>query len=455
MSYMFPEGFKWGSSTNAQQFEGGWNSGGKGVSISDVRNLPNISDDNDFEDFKVAADHFNRYKEDIAFYGEMGFNIYRFTISWPRIFPNGYDSEPNQAGLDFYAGILTELEKYNIDPVVTVYAYDLPVQLLNEYGGWLSRQCVDDYIRYAEVLVNAFKGRVKYWVPFNEQNMLYLDAEYITGYKPKNNTERLMIEHNANLAYARFTKLVHKIDPEAKVGGNIANTCVYPVTCDPRDVEAADEFSYSFGYGFADVFVRKHYPQYYLNQFKDVDFSRVFLPGDLDEIGSSEPDFISLTYYMSTPIKATPEGDKYIPSINDLKGKNPFVKQSKWGWNIDPYGFKHFLTDFYHRYQLPILILENGLGAVDVVESDGSINDDYRIDYLKEHIMRMHEAVASGVKIIGYLTWSATDLCSTREGFVKRYGFVYVDKSNLTRLRKKSFYWYKNVISTNGACIEG
>lgn len=447
----FSKDFLWGSSTNAQQFEGAWNEGGKGVSIADVRVIPGMPADANFNEFKMAAQHYHNFKEDIAHYGEMGFGIYRFTIAWSRIFPNGNDEEANEEGLAFYDAMLTELEKYNIKPVVTLYAYDMPINLLKEYNGWMSRQCVTDYLKYVETVIDRYKGRVKYWVPFNEQNCLAFDQEYMTGYSAKNKKEVFQIEHNFNLAYAQTTRLVHKIDPEAKTGGNICNTCVYPYSCNPKDVEAADEFAQVFGYSFADIFVRKQYTKFYLKQFEDFDTSDIILDGDMDIIASSEPDFLSLTYYMSSAIKAS---GKEI-SLESIKSANPYIKQTEWGWNIDSYGFKHFLVDFYHRYQIPILILENGLGHRDKVEEDGSIIDDYRIEYLRTHIKRMKEAVVEGVDMIGYLTWSATDLYSTREGFEKRYGFVHVDKdNNLKRTPKKSFYWYKKVIKTNGEDLE-
>lgn len=450
MSSAFPKGFLWGSSTNAQQFEGGWNKGGKGVSIADVREIPGMPEDASFEDFKNAAQHYTHYKEDIAYYGLMGFGIYRFTMAWTRIFPNGNDPEPNEEGLAFYDRVLTELEKYGIQPVVTLYAYDLPLHLLESYDGWMSRQCIQDYLRYVETVINRFKGRVKYWVPFNEQNFLRIDEEYMTGYKAKNEKEIFRMEHHFNLAYAQATALIHRIDPAAKTGGNVGNMCVYPATCNPADVEAADRFIYGLGYAFADVYARKQYSRYYLAPLeKKYDLSDIILDGDMDIIAKAEPDFLSLTYYMSSVAKADGADGKL--SMEMIKGANPYVKQTEWGWNIDPYGFKHYIMDFYHRYQLPVLILENGLGHRDVVEEDGTIHDDYRIEYLKNHIERMREAIEDGAEVIGYLTWSATDLYSTREGFEKRYGFVHVDKQDgLKRRPKKSLEWYKKVIASNG-----
>lgn len=450
----FPQGFLWGSSTNAQQFEGGWDQGGKGLSIADVRGQVAGIDTSaaDFDAFKQASDHYHRFPEDIALYAEMGFGIYRFTMSWARIFPNGNDAEPNEEGLAFYDAMLTELERHHISPVVTLYAYDLPQHLVDAYGGWRSRQCIEDYVRYVTTVVARFRGRVRYWVPFNEQNAIILDQQYMTGVVPVDRTEVARITHHFSLAWALATVAIHDADPLAKTGGNVCNTCVYPLSCDPRDVEAADEFAQAWGYAFGDLFVRKEYSGFFYHQFRDVDLTAVIEPGDLAVISAAQPDFLSITYYMSNVLRHMSEEEKNN-GIGVLMGtKNPHVSQTEWGWNIDPYGFKHFLVDFWHRYQMPLLILENGLGHRDVVEPDGSIDDTYRIDYLRDHITRMKEAVDLGVQVIGYLTWSATDLYSTREGFDKRYGFVHVDKEDgLTRRRKKSFAWYQKVIASNGA----
>ncbi len=449
----FPEGFLWGSSTNAQQFEGGWDADGKGVSISDVRQgLQDIDPlASDFSGFKVASDHYHRYAEDISLYGQMGFGIYRFTMAWTRIFPNGNDAEPNEAGLAFYDDMLAELERHGIAPVVTLYAYDLPQSLVDQYGGWRSRQCIDDYLRYVQTVVQRYKGRVKYWVPFNEQNAIILDPDYMVGIHPVDRTEHAMITHHFSLAWAKATVLIHEVDPEAKTGGNICNTCVYPETPDPRDVEATDEFAQSWGYAFGDLFARKQYSGFFRKIFDDVDLDAIVTDDDLAVIAAAEPDFLSLTYYMSNVMSAKlnfrDQGIKVLTSV-----PNPYLEQTEWGWNIDPYGFKHFLLDFSHRYQMPLLILENGLGHRDELEPEGVVHDDYRINYLRAHIQRMKEAIDLGADVIGYLTWSATDLYSTREGFEKRYGFVYVDQdNNLRRILKSSFHWYKKVIASNGA----
>lgn len=445
----FSKEFLWGSSTNAQQFEGAWNEGGKGLSIADVRSIPNMPESADFDEFKIAADHYHHMEEDIALYGEMGFTIYRFTISWSRIFPNGNDKEPNEEGLAFYERMLTELEKYGIIPVATLYAYDLPLHLLKAYNGWMSRQCIIDYLRYVETVVTRFKGKVKFWIPFNEQNFILMDSEYMTGYKAKDKKDIFQLEHHFNLAYAEATRLIHRLDCDAKVGGNVGTACLYPKTCNPADVEACDTLLYNIFYNFADIYFRKTYTSRYMKNVNGYDISDILLQGDLETIAGAEPDFISTTYYFSSGVTMDDLNDE--KPMNGLKAGNPYCEANEWGWAIDPYGFKHFLTDIYHRYQMPILILENGLGHRDVVKQDGTINDDYRVDYLAKHIGRMKEAADEGVELIGYLTWSATDLYSTREGFEKRYGFVHVSKTEgFKRRKKKSFYWYQKVIKSNG-----
>ena len=442
----FKKDFKWGSSTNAQQFEGGHGQGGKGVSIADVRVIPGADKESNFNEFKIASDHYHHMKEDIKLYAEMGFEIYRFTIAWTRIFPYGDEIEANPEGIAFYSAMLDELDKYNIEPVATLYAYDLPLNLLEKYRGFMSREIIKDFTHYAETVIKAFKGRIKYWIPFNEQNFIDLDSEYMTGYKAKNRAEVFQLQHHFNLCYAKTTNLVHEIDPAAKVGGNLGNVCLYPLNCDPVNVEATDELAYKSGYGFADVLFRGVYSGIFIKSYEGTDFSSIVLDDDLEVLKSASPDFMALCYYLSAAIEANSFEDR---ALNGVITKNPYIDATEWKWPIDPYGFKHYLHDYYHRYQLPILITENGMGARDTLKEDGTVNDDYRIKYLADHIARMKEAVEEGVEMIGYLTWSATDLYSNREGFEKRYGFVYIDK-DYKRIKKRSFDWYKKVISTNG-----
>ncbi len=448
----FPKEFLWGSSTNAQQFEGGWNEGGKGLSIADVRSGEFAAGlkapDAAFDDFKTAADHYHHVEEDIDLYGEMGFGIYRFSMAWSRIFPQGDDEKPNQAGLDFYDRMLTALERNHIQVVCTLYAYDMPQALLEKCGGFMSREGVAAYCRYVDTVSRYFKGRIHYYVPFNEQNTLLWIPKYCTGSEPKTQAEKFTFDHNLNLCYAKATRIIHTNDSKARVGGNICNTCNYPATCNPKDIEATDMANYS-NYAYGDIFCRGVYPKYYLNRFEGVDFDSVIQPGDMETIAAAEPDFLSLTYYMSNLCGAQASGDTLL----NTKLSNPYLKTTEWGWNIDPYGFYHYIMDFYHRFGLPVLILENGLGHTDKLEADGAVHDDYRIAYLRDHIRWMAKAVEDGVDMIGYCTWSATDLYSTHEGFEKRYGFVYVDKNTMKRFRKDSFFWYKKLIETNGECL--
>ena len=454
MSIPFPEGFLWGSSTNAQQFEGGHNEGGKGLSIADVRR-PNMWGDPTvssnvaaFDQFKIASDHYHHLEEDINFYGEMGFTVYRFSMAWSRIFPTGLEEVPCQEGLDFYDRMLTLLETHHISPVCTLYAYDMPAYLAREKVGFINRECVAYYLRYVNAVSRHFKGRIRFYVPFNEQNTMARISEYACGVVADTPEKRFLLDHHLNLAWAQATRVIHANDPQAMVGGNIANTCFYPADCNPLSIKAADDNAACFGYAYADVFARKRYSPFFRRAHKDVDIDTLMASADLDIIASAEPDFLSVTYYMST--LATGGGQAGDTLLN-TKLSNPFVPQTEWGWNIDPYGFEHFLVDFAHRYQMPLLILENGLGHRDSLEANGSVQDDYRIDYLREHIRAMRRAMELGADVIGYCTWSAIDLYSTHEGFGKRYGFVYVDEKTLERRRKKSFYWYKRVIATNGA----
>lgn len=447
----FTKNFLWGSSTNAQQFEGAYNEGGKGLSIADVRNGFFTGDEEEseigcFDSFKTASDHYHHLEEDIDLLGEMGFGIYRFSMAWSRIFPNGDDETPNQEGLDFYERMITLLEKHHIKVVCTLYAYDLPLALVNKYQGFLSREVVEAYCRYVDTVSKYFKGRIHYYVPFNEQNTMLWIPKYCAGVEPQNAEERFRLDHHLNLSYAKAVRIIHENDSDAKVGGNICNTCNYPATCNPRDVEAADTANFK-SYAYADVFCRGQYPKYYLNSFGTVDFDSIILPGDMEEIALVKPDFLSLTYYMSNVCSGEKgSGDTLL----NTRMRNKYLKTTEWGWFIDPYGFYHYLMDFYHRYQMPILVLENGLGHTDNLTADYTIHDDYRIDYLKNHIEWMEKAIENGVEMIGYCTWSAIDLYSTHEGFEKRYGFVYVDKYTLKRYKKDSFYWYKNLITNNG-----
>lgn len=459
----------WGSSTNAQQFEGGWKEGGKGLSISDVRVLSN-----DYSDFHFASDHYHHMEEDLDLYEEMGFSIYRFSISWTRIFPTGEEELPNEEGLAFYDRMVDGLIKRGIIPVATLYAYDLPKALADKYKGFLDRKVIDLYVKYVTTIFQHFKGRIKYYTPFNEPNLFHTDAEYIMGVKGLTEKEKWQAEHHITLAYVHSVNACHEIDPQAKIGPNSATQIMYPDSCNPKTVRKALEEMYLLNWAYLDVYVRGFYPKYFLNYLERNDWLPHFEEGDLELIASVKPDLISTTYYQTQVIKEN-DPSFSVPSMDEkpagappaktvqealvqyrASNLNPYTDESEWGWIIDPDGFYYQLMEMYHRYQLPILILENGLAATEELDDQHKVYDDYRIDYLASHIETMKQAIEDGVDIIGYCTWSAHDLHSTREGFVKRYGFIYVDRyehtiKTMKRYKKKSFYWYKKVIVTNGA----
>lgn len=461
-----PNNFLWGSSTNAQQFEGGWNEGGKGLSISDLRVL-----NNGYSDFKLASDHYHHLEEDLDLMEEMGFSIYRFSISWARILPNGDDENPNSEGLKFYDRMVDGLIKRGIAPVATLYAYDLPAALLEKYNGFLDRRCIDAYVHYSEIIFEHFKGRIKYYVPFNEPNCFHRDSEYIAGNKDLTAKQIWQCEHHFTLAYARCLNACHAIDPDALIGPNCACSITYPLTCHPKDVRAANKQMYLDSYAYMDIYIKGRYPKYFINYLESMDCLPEMEDGDLELLASIKPDYLSTTYYFSSVASHTPVPEDQKVTRPDkefqeglvhygVRVENPYTETSEWGWNIDADGFYYQLMDLYYRYDLPILVLENGFGATEELDKDNKVHDDYRIDYLAKHIQRMEEAISDGVDLIGYLTWSALDLHSTRQGFVKRYGFVYVDRhehtiKSMKRYPKKSFYWYKKVISTNGEDLSG
>lgn len=447
----FPATFLWGSSTNAQQFEGGRDEGGVGVSIADVRVIPGY-EDADFSGFKTASDHYHHLEEDLDLYAEMGFQTYRFSMAWTRIFPNGDELTPNAEGLAFYDRMVDGLIARNIVPICTLYAYDLPQHLVEKYGGWANRQSVEDYTRYVATVVEHFKGRIKYYVPFNEYNCIWIDRAYMTGTPVENDTDMFKVIHHMDMCYAHACEIVHRVDPDAKVGTNIANNIAYPASPRPEDVEECEKHKYFMGWGFTDIQARGYYPKYFLNRFEGVDFDAIIADGDLAYMKEHiKPDFISLTYYFTTVIA---QGEKEGNAMS-TGHVNPYCDHTEWGWSIEPYGFYLMLMEYWHRYQLPLLVLENGLGHRDVlVEEDGvqRVHDQNRIKFLRDHIQWMDKAVADGVEMVGYCTWVAIDLYSTREGFGKRYGFVYIDADHdFKRIKKDSFYWYGKVIASNGA----
>lgn len=476
----FPKGFLWGGATAANQLEGAYNEGGKGLSIFDmVQFVPkeertneiemDIRSKKELEDLLAGTvgdnfpkrrgiDFYHRYKEDIALFAEMGFKTFRMSISWPRIFPNGDETEPNEEGLAFYDNVFDELLKYGIEPLVTLSHYEIPLALVQKYNGWADRRVVEFFVHYAETVFNRYKGKVKYWLTFNEINISTLSPYIGSGVlidevEHKEQTVYQALHHQF-VASARAVKACHEMIPDAMIGCMLARMEVYPETCSPDDVlEALKEDQMNLF--FTDVQVRGYYPSFMLSYFEENDIKIDMLPGDEEILLQHTVDYLSFSYYMSMVASGAPGKKK--EKGNFFSGvKNPYLESSDWGWQIDPKGLRITLKKMYDRYQVPLFIVENGLGAYDKVEEDGSINDDYRIDYMRAHIEQMQEAIKEGVDLIGYTSWGCIDLISASTSEMsKRYGFIYVDQDDygngtLERSKKKSFDWYKQVITTNG-----
>ena len=483
-----PDGFLWGGATADFQCEGGVNEGGRGMSTHDFETdgsvdhprcttyrlpdgttgearssflnpadipdgaTPYIRDDRYYPSHK-AVDFYHHYKEDIALMAEMGCNVYRFSIGWSRIFPTGDEDSPNEAGLKFYDDVLTELEKYHMTPLITIQHDEMPVYLAEKYDGWSSRHVVDCYVKYARVLFERFGKRCKYWLTFNEINAVR--GFVACGTHKCDNQTHYNAAHNMFIASALAVKMGHEMMPGSQFGAMYASSELYPATCKPEDVfrrlQARRETLY-----FIDIMARGYYPSYSADLLgrRGVTLTAK-LPGDEEILREGTLDYVSFSYYRSNIISTE------TTNFNVLGGDlNPYLPKTDWGWPIDPIGLRFLLNEYYDRYQKPLFIVENGLGAVDKVEPDGSINDDYRIDYLRSHLQEMAKAICiDGVECLGYTMWGPMDLVSLSTGEMKkRYGWIYVDmddKGNgtLKRSRKKSFYWMKEVIDTNGGSL--
>jgi len=473
MKTVFPSDFLWGGAAAANQFEGAYREGGKGLSTADVlkcgkERMQIMADYNaitaaieNIEGYypsHEAIDFYHHYEEDIALFAEMGFKTFRTSIAWTRIFPEGDELEPNEEGLKFYDRLFDELAKYNIEPLVTLSHYEMPLGLVKKYGGWRDRKVIECFERYARVVLERYQHKVNYWLTFNEINVSALAPFIGAGIivKEDENKHQVVYQgiHHQLVASALAVKACHEINPDAKIGCMICGLPFYANTCHPDDVFEAMEKERE-SYFFGDVQSRGYYPSYMARFFAEHGVTIEMAAGDEEILAQHTVDFISFSYYMSLVTSADANMD--LTDGNMSGGvKNPYLKASDWGWQIDPKGLRIFLNRLYDRYQKPLFIVENGLGAVDKIEEDGSINDDYRIDYLRDHIVEMKEAIKDGVEIMGYTTWGCIDLISASTGEMKkRYGFIYVDKDNdgqgtLTRSKKKSFDWYQNVIRTNG-----
>ena len=465
MTTAFPDGFLWGGATAANQLEGAHDADGKGLSIQDVmpRGVAGPPTDEPTPDNLklVGIGHYHRYAEDIALFAEMGFTVYRFSIAWSRIFPNGDEETPNEPGLAFYDRLLDELERHGIEPLVTISHYETPLHLATTYDGWIDRRMIGFYERYARTLFERYGHRVRYWLTFNEINSV-LHAPLLSGgiWTPRerlSEADLYQAIHHELVASASATRIAREVNPELRVGCMLLAMPIYPLTPDPQDVLQvlhADHGNLAFG----DVHVRGEYPGYLLRSLRDKGIVLDITDEDRQTLRNHTVDFVSFSYYMSI-CESAGGGEAGLGNI--LGGvRNPKLPASEWGWQIDPVGLRIVLNQFWDRWGKPLFIVENGLGARDeLVEVDGvkTVEDDYRIAYLNDHLVQVREAIADGVDVLGYTWWGPIDVVSAFTAQLsKRYGFIYVDRDDdgtgtLARYRKKSFGWYRDTIASNGA----
>ena len=477
----FPETFLWGAAISATQAEGAYNRDGKGLTIQDFitsgslnnerRFTPEISDEHYYPSHD-GVKFYDYALDDIETFASLGLKSFRLSISWARIFPNGNEETPNQLGLDHYLKIFKLCKEHKIEPIVTLSHFDTPWFITKNYNGFYSRETIQMFLNYAETVMNYYKGYVKYWLPFNEINFGVLqmgaykslgmiDPEIANGTKNANYSElkvplskQIVALHHQFIASALTVKLAHKIDPNNKVGCMIGYITQYPLTSHPKDILKAQEIDRILNKFASDVSVRGEYPSYIQNWFHENNIELEITQEDAEILKAGTVDFYAFSYYMSNC--ATFRSDVEVVHGNLMGGvKNEYLETTDWGWQLDPQGLTYTLNDLWDRYEIPLMIVENGLGAPDEV-IDGKINDQYRIEYLKNHIEAMQKALSYGVNLIGYMPWSALDLVSSGTGEMKkRYGLVYVDRDNegngnYKRIIKESGYWYQSVIKNRG-----
>ncbi|MBE0338864.1 glycoside hydrolase family 1 protein [Paenibacillus sp. 23TSA30-6] len=458
----FPEDFFWGGSTSAYQVEGAWDEDGKGPSVIDMANhVEGVTD------FKVTSDHYHMFKEDVALMAEMGFKAYRFSIAWTRIYPQGA-GEVNQKGIAFYSSLINELIKYGIEPIVTMYHFDLPYAL-EKQGGWSKRETIDAFEQYAKTLFENFGDRVKHWLTINEQNMLILHPGSIgTLDTSLENPQKVLYQQNHHMlvAQAKAMVLCHEMLPDAKIGPAPNIGVIYPASSKPEDTLAADNYAAIRNWLYLDMAVFGRYNHIAWSYLVEKGYEPVIEEGDMDILAKGNPDFIAFNYYTSQTVGESLDdgndfshtGDQHeiVGEPGAYRGSvNPNLQTTEFGWEIDPVGFRSTLRQIYSRYHLPLIVTENGLGAFDKLEEGDVVNDPYRIDFFNKHIEQIQLAITDGVEVFGFCPWSAIDLVSTHQGSSKRYGFIYVDREefdlkDLRRIRKQSFYWYQKLIATNG-----
>lgn len=460
----FPDDFLWGASTSAYQVEGAWNTDGKGLSVIDMMNHSTES-----ADFTVASDHYHQFKDDIRLFHELGLKTYRFSIAWTRIIPNG-TGEINEQGLQYYEELIDELHRYGIEPIVTLYHFDLPYTL-QENGGWENRDTIAAFVNYSRVLFSRLGKKVTYWLTINEQNTLILHPGAVG--MPKNGelpSKKSLYQQNHHMLVAQgeVMALCHSMCPQAKIGPALNMTSMYQATSKPEDAIAAHNWETLRGWSFLDLATRGEYNYLLWRYLEERGWQPKIEQGDLKIIKEGNPDFIAINYYSTATIsESTGEKSDVIPRAGDQQimlgepgvyrpEENPFLDKTKYGWIIDPVGLRLTLRKVYERYSLPILISENGIGAPDQLNDDLTVHDTYRINFIKAHIEQIQQALTDGVEVFGYCPWAAIDVVSTHQGYNKRYGFIYVNRGefdlmDLKRVKKDSFFWYQKVIESNGA----
>lgn len=471
----FPKGFLWGGAVAAHQFEGGWQAGGKGVSIADVmtagdnetkrRITDGVQSGENYPNHD-AIDYYHRYHEDDQLFADLGLNCFRTSIAWTRIFPNGDEEQPNEAGLKFYDDVFDDLLSHQIEPVITLSHFEMPYHLVKKYGGWRSRKVIDFFVKFATVVFDRYKDKVKYWMTFNEINnqvgmmnewSLFTNSGLLI--KPDEDKEAVMFQaaHYEAVASALAVQIGHRINPDFQIGCMVAMGPVYPATPNPNDVFKAER-TMQTNYYLGDVQVKGKYPAFLDRYFDRHAFNLDITLEDRDVLLAGKVDYIGFSYYASHVTEASQdEPTDFITMGHNREVKNSTLQRSDWGWEIDPVGLRYALNWFSDRYEVPLFIVENGFGAFDKINQDGHIQDDYRIDYLRQHINQMRLAVeVDGVKLMGYTPWDIIDLVSAGTGQMeKRYGVIYVDKDDqgkgtLARSKKASFDWFQKVIRSNG-----
>lgn len=464
MTQRFPDGFLWGGAVAANQVEGAYLADGKGLSTSDLQPkgifggiVPRVAGDFSIKD--QAIDFYHRFPEDIKLFAEMGFTVLRTSIAWARIFPQGDETQPNEAGLAYYDRLFDEMKKYGMTPLVTLSHYEMPYGLVKNYGGWGNRNTIEFFENYARTVFTRYQHKVKHWLTFNEINMsLHAPFTGVGLAQGSSKQEVYQAIHHQLVASARAVKACHEIIKEGQVGNMLLGGMLYPLTCKPADVLETQQQNRDWLF-FGDVQVRGYYPAYMQRFFEQHQITLTITAEDREALKQTV-DFISFSYYMTGCATSDLENN-HTERGNILNMvPNPNLASSEWGWQIDPAGLRYLMNELYDRYQKPLFIVENGLGARDKIEADGSINDDYRIQYINDHLVQVREAIADGVEVMGYTSWGPIDLVSASKAeFSKRYGFIYVDcddqgNGSLERRRKKSFYWYADIIKNHGATLK-